>query len=187
MDLYGLIHARYIISPRGLTMMREKYVLGTFGSCQRILCDRQLVLPIGLSEELSTSRVKTYCPRCQEVYVPRQKHLDIDGAYFGLSFPNILFKTYPDLYPKEGPLTYIPTIYGFKIFGQKGSAYEYKYDNNGNQINKTDIDHILDNKITGLTQGSGPMASAVIATDQKTIMGMGESPKGDAPMKGGLR
>ena len=33
MDLYGLIHARYIISPRGLTMMREKYVLGTFGSC----------------------------------------------------------------------------------------------------------------------------------------------------------
>jgi len=39
-------------------MMREKYVLGTFGSCQRILCDRQLVLPIGLSEELSTSRVK---------------------------------------------------------------------------------------------------------------------------------
>ena len=58
MDLYGLIHARYIISPRGLTMMREKYVLGTFGSCQRILCDRQLVLPIGLSEELSTSRVK---------------------------------------------------------------------------------------------------------------------------------
>ena len=58
MDLYGLIHARYIISPRGPTMMREKYVLGTFGSCQRILCDRQLVLPIGLSEELSTSRVK---------------------------------------------------------------------------------------------------------------------------------
>lgn len=58
MDLYGLIHARYIISPRGLTMMREKYVLGVFGSCQRILCDRQLVLPIGLSEELSTSRVK---------------------------------------------------------------------------------------------------------------------------------
>ena len=58
MDLYGLIHSRFIISPRGLTMMREKYVLGTFGCCQRILCDRQLVLPIGLSEELSASRVK---------------------------------------------------------------------------------------------------------------------------------
>ena len=39
-------------------MMREKYLLGTFGNCQRVLCERQLVLPIGLSEELSTSRVK---------------------------------------------------------------------------------------------------------------------------------
>ena len=88
------------------------------------------------------------------MYVPRQKHLDIDGAYFGLSFPNILFKTYPDLYPKEGPLTYIPTIYGFKIFGQKGSAYEYKYDNNGNQINRKEIDKILNKKITGISSGT---------------------------------
>lgn len=71
-----------------------------------------------------------------------------------MSFPNILFKTYPDLYPKEGPLTYIPTIYGFKIFGQKGSAYEYKYDNNGNQINRKEIDKILNKKITGISAGT---------------------------------
>ena len=58
MDLYGLIHARFILSPRGLAMMREKFMLGTFGTCQRVLCERQLVLPIGLSEDLSTSRVK---------------------------------------------------------------------------------------------------------------------------------
>ena len=137
MDLYGLIHARFILSPRGLAMMREKFLLGVFGTCQRILCDRQVVLPIGLSEELSTSRVKIYCPRCQEVYVPRQKHLDIDGAYFGLSFANILFKTYPDLYPKDGPLTYQPLIFGFRIFGKKGSAYEEKFDNAGVPINKS--------------------------------------------------
>ena len=58
MDLYGLIHSRFVLSPKGLALMREKYLLGTFGTCQRVLCERQLVLPIGLSEELSTSRVK---------------------------------------------------------------------------------------------------------------------------------
>jgi casein kinase II subunit beta len=137
MDLYGLIHARFILSPRGLAMMREKFLLGAFGMCQRILCDRQVVLPIGLSEELSTSRVKIFCPRCQEVYVPRQKHLDIDGAYFGISFANILFKTYPDLYPKDGPLTYQPLIFGFKIFGQRGSAHEEQFDNSGHRTNKS--------------------------------------------------
>jgi hypothetical protein len=29
----------------------------------------------------------------------------------------VLLKTYPELYPKDGPLTYLPTIYGFKVFG----------------------------------------------------------------------
>lgn len=40
MDLYGLIHARFILSPRGLSLMRDKYSISTFGNCQRILCDR---------------------------------------------------------------------------------------------------------------------------------------------------
>ena len=80
------------------------------------------------------------------MYVPRQKHLDIDGAYFGTSFANVLFKTYPELYPKDGPLTYMPSIYGFKIFGQKGSAYEYLYDNSGAPLNKKEIDTILHKK-----------------------------------------
>jgi casein kinase II subunit beta len=92
MDLYGLIHARFIITPRGLSMMKEKFMMGSFGYCPRVLCERQNVLPIGVSEELSTSRVKVYCPRCQDVYIPRSKQLDIDGAYFGSSFPHIFMK-----------------------------------------------------------------------------------------------
>ena len=31
MDLYGLIHSRFILSPKGLALMREKYLMGTFG------------------------------------------------------------------------------------------------------------------------------------------------------------
>jgi casein kinase II subunit beta len=75
--------------------------------------------------------------------------LDIDGAYFGTSFANVLLKTYPDLYPKDGPLTYLPTIYGFKVFGQKGSFYELQYDNLGTPLNKQEVDRILANKNTG--------------------------------------
>ena len=92
MDLYGIIHARYILSPHGLNKMREKFLQGAFGTCPRVLCERQHVLPIGVSEELSTSRVKVYCPRCVDVYLPRQKQLDIDGAYFGASFPHVFLK-----------------------------------------------------------------------------------------------
>jgi len=42
----------------GLAIMREKYLLGRFGVCPRVLCERQNALPVGMSEELRTSRVK---------------------------------------------------------------------------------------------------------------------------------
>ena len=38
--------------------MRSKFMKGVFGSCPRVHCDRQLTIPVGMSEELSTSRVK---------------------------------------------------------------------------------------------------------------------------------
>merc|ERR1719379_606665 len=32
-DLYALVHARYIVTPRGLQAMRAKYLKSMFGSC----------------------------------------------------------------------------------------------------------------------------------------------------------
>ena len=124
MDLYGLIHARFIISSRGLHIMRAKFLNGIFGACPRVLCDRQLCLPIGMSEDLSISRVKVFCPKCEDVYVPRIKFVDIDGAYFGCSFPHIFLQTFPELLPSNKPHKYISRIYGFKLYGKKGSKYE---------------------------------------------------------------
>jgi casein kinase II subunit beta len=37
-EIYGLIHARFILTPKGLALMREKYLLGKFGICPRVLC-----------------------------------------------------------------------------------------------------------------------------------------------------
>jgi casein kinase II subunit beta len=50
--------------------------------------------------------------------------VDIDGAYFGCSFPHIFLQTFPELMPTTKPNKYAARIYGFKIFGRKGSKFE---------------------------------------------------------------
>lgn len=116
-DLYGLIHARYIQTPRGIAKIYQKYLSGVYGYCPRALCDKQKVLPVGLSDALKTSRFKVFCPRCEEVYLPKFRNVNIDGAYFGSSFPHIFLKHYPEavvLPPKV--YFYEPKIYGFKVY-----------------------------------------------------------------------
>lgn len=56
------------------------------------------------------------------MYLPKFRNINIDGAYFGTSFPHIFLKHYPDaiiLPPKI--YLYEPKIYGFKIYRKRGS------------------------------------------------------------------
>jgi hypothetical protein len=82
------------------------------------------VLPVGLSDALKISRFKIFCPRCEEVYLPKFRSVNVDGAYFGTSFPHIFIKHFPEaviLPPKI--FFYEPKIFGFNISGKRGSHY----------------------------------------------------------------
>ena len=57
-DLYGLIHARFIRTRKGLGLIKEKFLNKVYGYCPRVLCRKTPVLPLGLSEELHYSRMK---------------------------------------------------------------------------------------------------------------------------------
>ncbi|CAI7610403.1 unnamed protein product [Penicillium glandicola] len=114
--LYGLVHARYIVTTRGLAKMLEKYKKSDFGKCPRVMCDGHALLPLGESDLPNISTVKLYCPKCEDIYNPKSsRHSSIDGAYFGTSFHSILFQVYPALNPEKSSRRYEPRIYGFKV------------------------------------------------------------------------
>ena len=135
--LYGLVHARYITTTRGLSKMAsllkvlrrevmrlltsfaqqlDKYKKGEFGKCPRVHCSATHLLPTGLSDVPGVQFVKLYCPKCEDIYNPKSsRHASIDGAYFGTSFQNILFQVYPALVPEKTSARYEPKVFGFKV------------------------------------------------------------------------
>ncbi|KAG0504759.1 hypothetical protein M758_N020000 [Ceratodon purpureus] len=114
--LYGLIHVRYILTSKGMTAMLEKCKNVDFGRCPRVYCSGQPCLPMGQSDVPRTSTVKIYCPKCEDIYYPRSKYQgNIDGAYFGTTFPHLFLMTYPYIKPSKPTQTYTPRIFGFKL------------------------------------------------------------------------
>lgn len=114
--LYGLIHARYILTSKGMAAMLEKYKNYDFGRCPRVYCCGQPCLPVGQSDIPRSSTVKIYCPKCEDIYYPRSKYQgNIDGAYFGTTFPHLFLMTYPHLKPQKPNQSYTQRVFGFKI------------------------------------------------------------------------
>eukprot|EP00545_Synedropsis_sp_CCMP1620_P013924 CAMPEP_0119006764 /NCGR_PEP_ID=MMETSP1176-20130426/2520_1 /TAXON_ID=265551 /ORGANISM="Synedropsis recta cf, Strain CCMP1620" /LENGTH=342 /DNA_ID=CAMNT_0006958751 /DNA_START=186 /DNA_END=1214 /DNA_ORIENTATION=- len=127
--LYGLIHARYVITAHGLDAMYNKYAAKEFGTCPLVQCAGQPVLPVGLKDEVGTHTVKIFCPKCQCVYHPppvrsRSNHnigsggtVGVDGASFGTTFPHLFLMTFSNLVPDPLPTgsAYIPRVFGFRV------------------------------------------------------------------------
>ncbi|KAF8822994.1 casein kinase ii regulatory subunit protein [Cardiosporidium cionae] len=127
-DLYSLLHARFITSPKGLQQMRNKFRLGVYGCCPRVLCNNEPLLPIGLSEDLHMHRVRGYCSCCQEIYNIHEGIRNLDGASFGMSFPHIFLQSHSDLLCLKPPIPYVPKIYGFRLHNVK-SIIQLKLEN----------------------------------------------------------
>ncbi|TYH41953.1 hypothetical protein ES332_D11G030000v1 [Gossypium tomentosum] len=113
--LYGLIHARFILTSKGMAAMLDKYKNYDFGRCPRVYCCGQPCLPVGQSDFPRSSTVKIFCPRCEDIYCPRSKYQDIDGAYFGTTFPHLFLMTYSHLKPLKASQIYVPRVFGFKL------------------------------------------------------------------------
>ncbi|KAL9254981.1 Casein kinase II subunit beta-1-like protein [Drosera capensis] len=114
--LYGLIHVRYILTSKGMAAMLEKYKSCGFGRCPRVYCSGQPCLPVGQSDIPRSSTVKIYCPKCEDIYYPRSKYQgNIDGAYFGTTFPHLFLMTYGNLKPQKAAQNYVPRVFGFKL------------------------------------------------------------------------
>jgi len=130
--LYGLIHARYIITAHGLDAMYNKYAAKEFGTCPLIQCNGQPVLPVGLKDEMGVDTVKIFCPKCQCVYHPppirsRSSHHGpggsaagsgaVDGAAFGTTFPHLFLMTFNNLVPDplDPTSAYVPRVFGFRV------------------------------------------------------------------------
>jgi len=143
--LYGLIHARYIITAHGLDAMYNKYAAKEFGICPLVQCLGQPVLPVGMKDEIGCDSVKIFCPKCQCVYQPPSYQLPgsstqsrqsnsrevgnhnsssnshfppgVDGASFGTTFPHLFLMTFNNLVPDglEPYSAYIPRVFGFKV------------------------------------------------------------------------
>lgn len=81
--LYGLIHARYILTQRGMTLMLEKYKQNHFGRCPRFMCANTPCLPVGTSDIFRTATVKIFCPKCK-----------VRRPYWHLLLPTPYFRIY---------------------------------------------------------------------------------------------
>ena len=114
--LYGLLHARYLLTTEGQNAMLVKYNSGKFPHCPRTLCRGTCCLPYGSSDNIGQTSIQMFCPNCNDIYSINDEPSNFtDGAFFGPSWVHSFLKHFPHLVPSEQPEKYVPRIFGFRV------------------------------------------------------------------------
>jgi len=113
-QLYGQIHARYIISPDGLKQMQDLYRRAQFGTCPRVSCANEHLIPIGRSSKPSEDTVKAFCPRCRRLYNPKSG-ISLDGSFFGPNMVHILMDELGLSSHHKSFCPFVRTAFGFRV------------------------------------------------------------------------
>jgi hypothetical protein len=105
--LYLMVHARFVISPRGLEAVRHVMMMNRtiFGKCPRPICRGCGTLPYGYNIDYtstsrqgssslssSTSLCHRYCPSCGEVWISWNSKTD--GCAWGPSWCHLFLLTF---------------------------------------------------------------------------------------------
>ncbi|KAK6876417.1 Casein kinase II subunit beta [Candida tropicalis] len=78
--------------------MASKFERNDFGSCPRYFCDGMHLIPVGSTDVPGQETVRLFCPCCNDIYIPSSsRYLNIDGAFFGTTFPGLLVKMFPEI------------------------------------------------------------------------------------------
>jgi len=121
--LYGLVHARFLMTNQGMHLAFEKYRLKVYGVCPNVACNGQAVMPIGLSDKLNVDNAKIYCPSCCDIYHSNHGSKcwlygnDHDGSFYGTSFAPMFFLRALGtvISPILQVQPYVPKIFGFRV------------------------------------------------------------------------
>jgi casein kinase II subunit beta len=114
--LYGLLHARYLLTKSAMEQMRDKYMNGDFCRCPRTFCEQTLCLPYGRSDEVDESSLMMFCPKCREVYLPEDEVCArIDGAFFGTSWIHMFMQEWAHIFPRGTLRKPSLRLFGFRI------------------------------------------------------------------------
>ena len=111
--LYLMIHARFVISPRGLEAIRQVMTMDNtvFGKCPRSTCRGTGLLPYGYSNDYTSANTASattsksslchrYCPSCGEVWISWDSKTD--GCAWGPSWCHLFLMCFgSQVYAKE--------------------------------------------------------------------------------------